>query len=276
MASELTFSNDPQLIPKQTDDSHTIGSLALVYHARKDLAWRFSWAQGYVFPTLLHLHTGTLFGQGNLTRPNPNLQPEKSDNFEIGMRFQNETLTADFAIFANQSEDYIASVLASNLPELGWSPRENTYANLDTAESRGAEMLISKLFSNSNFEWYAQGSYVRRELDYTTFKTTDNGQPEWTGRTGIRFETEAQKNFRWYIDFYGAAGGDSDLKTTRSTSHTDSWGTLNLAAGIYLAGDQEWWFGIEALNLTDEAYRPSVDELWQPERHLTLGARVKF
>ncbi len=274
--SELKSSNDPLLVPKKTDDSHTIGSLALVYNTREDPTWRFSWAQGYVFPTLLHLHTGSLFGQGNLTRPNPNLQPEESENFEIGMRFQNETLTADFSVFANQADNYIASVRASNLPELGWSPRENTYANLDTAESRGAEFLISKVLSNPDFEWYAQGSYVRRELEYATFNTTHNGQPEWAGRTGIRFETEAKKNMRWYVDFYGVAGGDSDLRTTRSTRHTDSWTTVNLAAGIYLSGDQEWWVGIEALNLTDEAYRPSVDELWQPERHLTIGARLKF
>lgn len=274
--SELKSSNDPLLVPKKTDDSHTIRSLALVYKAREDLTWRFSWAQGYVFPTLLHLHTGSLFGQGNLTRPNPNLQPEESENFEIGLRFQNETLTADFAVFANQADNYIASVRASNLPELGWSPRENTYANLDTAESRGVEFLISKVLSNPDFEWYAQGSYVRRELEYATFTTTHNGQPEWAGRTGIRFETESKKNMGWYVDFYGVTGEDSDLKTTRSTRHTDSWATVNLAAGIYLDGDQEWWFGIEALNLSDEAYRPSVDELWQPERHLTVGARLKF
>ena len=42
--SELTVSNDPKLTPKTTDDSHTIGSLALVYHPRKDLTWRVSWA----------------------------------------------------------------------------------------------------------------------------------------------------------------------------------------------------------------------------------------
>ena len=199
--SELSFSNDPKLIPKKTDDSHTIGSLALVYHARKDLTWRVSWAQGYVFPTLLHLHTGSLFGQGNLTRPNLNLLPEESENFEIGMRFQNETFTADLAVFSNRAENYIASVRASNFPELGWSPRENTYANLDNARSRGAEFLVSKTIPESNTEWYAQGSYARRELEYATFTTTHNGQPEWAGRTGVRFETEASDKLRWYVDF---------------------------------------------------------------------------
>lgn len=274
--SELTSSNDPQLTPKQSDDSQTIGSLTLVYQPREDYSYRFSWAQGYVFPTLLHLHTGSLFGQGNLTRPNPNLKPEQSENFEFGMRIQNERLTADLSVFFNQADNYIASVRASEVPELGWSPRENTYTNLDKAHSRGVEFLLSAQMPDSNLEWYGQGSYIRRELEFATFNTTYNGQPEWTGRTGLRHEQPFKKSMRWYFDAYVAAGDESNLKTSRSTQHTDSWTSLNLAAGMYIQGKQHWWIGVEALNLTDEAYRPSTDELWQPGRHLTLGVRVRY
>ena len=274
--SQLSFSNDPKLIPKSSGDSQTIGSLALIYHARKELTWRVSWAQGYVFPTLLHLHTGSLFGQGNLTRPNPNLKPENSENFEIGMRFQDEKFTADLTLYTNRADNYITSVRASNVPELGWSPRENTYTNLDNAHSKGAEFLLSTKLPNSDIEWYAQGSYTWRELEYATFTTTHNGQPEWAGRSGLRYQKPIKESVRWYLDAYGTAGGESNLKTTRSTRHTDSWSTLNLSAGVYLEGDQAWWIGIEVLNLTDKAYRPSTDELWQPRRHLTLGARLQF
>ena len=73
------------------------------------------------------------------------------------MRFQNETLTADLALFSNHADNYIASVRASTVPELGWLASENTYANLERADSRGAEFLLSKTFDHSDFEWYCQG-----------------------------------------------------------------------------------------------------------------------
>lgn len=274
--SDLKYSNDPALPARSSDDSHTVGSLAIVYRPSDAISWRASWGQGYVFPTLLHLHTGSLFGQGNLTRPNPNLKPETSDNFEVGLRYQNERFTADLAVFKNRAEDYIASVRASNTPELGWQPTENTYMNLDSAKARGAEVLLMTRIGDLNTNAYLQGTYLRRELEFPTFTTTSGGQPELTGRMGVRYRRDIGQNTHCYVDAYMAGGGDAEKRTTRSTTSTDSWTTLNLSVGVEFGANEDWWIGLDALNLSDEEYRPSVDELTQAGRHLRIGTRWNF
>ncbi len=276
VTSKLIDSNDPALLPKSSSDSKAIASLAASYRLSPNLVARAQWGQGYVYPTLLHLHTGSLFGQGTITRPNRNLKPESSENFELGLRYQSEIYTLDTSVFSNTASDYIAKVSASNFPELGWGAHEDTYANLESARTKGIEMLFAARLPKTDFELYAQGTFLSRELEYANYTTDEYGQPKFTGRTGFRFDKKLYERTTWYLDSYANYGSQSRERTSRSTRFADSWTTVNLSLGINIKAERDWWIGIEALNLTDEEYRPSTDELVQPGRHLTIGSRVGF
>lgn len=265
--SRLKKTNDPSLAIGSDHDSHTIGSLSLVYKPTDQLALRASWAQGYVYPTLLHLHTGSLFGQGNLTHPNPDLDPETSNNFEIGLRYQSDGFTADFAVFHNRAKDYITTV-----PSVAF-PGDNTYANLEAATTTGVELGLTAGLYDSGATAYINATWMRRKVDFSTFSTSDSGLPRINGRAGVRYESATPKGTRWYIDGYLAASSSTTKRTTRTTTSTDSWATLNLSAGTYI---KDAWIGVEALNLTNTSYQPSADELAQPGIHFTFGCRHRF
>jgi hemoglobin/transferrin/lactoferrin receptor protein len=271
--SELTATSDPALSPRSDDDSATVGSLAAVYRPHERVALRASWGQGYVYPTLLQLHTGSLVGTGGITRPNPGLEAEASENFEIGVRYEDEIISADLTAFYTEAKDYIALVDGSEVPQLGLPTGEQTYANLDGATSHGIEALVEVRVPDTGFEFYAQGTWLHRELEFSTFTTADSGLPRLSGRTGVRYAGDLPAGRRWHLDAYIAAGGESIERTSRTTITTGSWATLNLACGVSF---EHGWIGVEFLNINNEEYRPSTDQLTQAGRHVTVSGRLRF
>lgn len=276
VSSSLDESNDPQMPPRDASDSRLVGNLGVLYLPTERTSFRATWSEGYVYPTLLQLHTGSLFGQGNLTRPNPTLQPETSSSWEVGMRYQDNRWSVDFAVFTSEANGYIESVRASSLPELGWAPTENTYANLDKARTRGAELAVSTRFGDSGWDAYGTATYLRREIEFQTFTTTDTGKPQWTGRVGARYEGRLSPTLSWNMDAYAVGGGRSVRQTSRSVEAVDGWYTVNLAGGVRFGGERRFWVGAEVLNIFDKEYRPATDELVRPGRHVNLSVRMDF
>lgn len=274
--SELVGSTDPALGARSDDDAQLIGSAALVYSPVDRLALRARWSQGYVYPTLLHLHTGSLFAQGNLTRPNPTLRPEKSENAELGLRWEPARGMLDLVVFATEALDYIESVSAASLPQLGWAPTENTYANLGRAKSWGIELATSFRATEKAPEFYTQATYLRREIEDPILTTTDYGQPRLRGRTGVRLDGRWSKQILWYVDTYVVGGGRSTRETQRSVTTSEGWITGNLSLGLSWGDRTRWKLNIELLNLGNVSYRPSIDELNQPGRHANLGLKLEF
>lgn len=271
--SSLDSTNDPLLETGSETDDHAVGSAAVVWNPVDPLVLRAGWGQGYVYPTLMQLHTGSLFGQGNITRPNPDLKPETSNNWEIGARWQDEGVAADVAVFYNVADDYIAAVSAAEAPESGWPAYERTYTNIDEAKTWGVELATSAGLWGAGPEAYGAFTYLHRELEFATFTTANSGIPQLTGRVGMRWSRDLAWGLRGYVDGWVAAGGESKEKTARSVTTAGSWATLNLSFGVEHGNG---WFGIELGNLTDEAYRPTTFELVQAGRHVNVGGRLQF
>ncbi|MDR2301484.1 MAG: TonB-dependent receptor, partial [Deltaproteobacteria bacterium] len=120
-------------------DSKLIGNFGLVWTGLKNLSLRATWAQGYKFPPLNDLYLGTVHGGTNPTYPNPDLKPETSDNFEVGLRYNDGALNLDFAIFYTLSKNYITT---ETIPGGGAS----RFINTDKARTMGFELGASYEF----------------------------------------------------------------------------------------------------------------------------------
>jgi hemoglobin/transferrin/lactoferrin receptor protein len=272
LQSALDSTDDPTLKERESDDSHMVGSLGLVYSGFKDWRLRAQYAQGYRYPLLNQLYIGTTHGSNGQLRPNPELKPEKSQNFELGARYDNGSLAADLALYYNYADDYITN---RSIP----GSEDTIFDNVDKARTYGAELTLSYTFESWNLTPYLSGAYMRRTFEWGDGggKTSNTGDPRWTGRAGIRHEHRFSPAFAVFTDVYGrfAARAEEDLSDGSKESR-GGWGTANLAVGARLGEDQNWFIDLNLNNLSDKRYTLAAGNLEDPGFHAVLRVGVEF
>ncbi|MCK2167203.1 TonB-dependent receptor plug domain-containing protein [Thalassospira xiamenensis] len=271
-------SNDSGFSLQSGSDDATVGSLTLTYTGLPSTTLRAGYSQGYVYPTLLQSYTGTYFGASSTTRPNPDLKAETSDNFEIGVRYENANFLVDAALFRSQSEDYIASAQCSDVVSVGCSTGESTYVNIDESKAYGAELALEYTIPNTEWTPYVSGSYLRRSYKYRNTDTYETGSPDLSGRFGLRHEKRLWNTVNLTSDLYVRASSRSDEVSESSsgrlsTTQVPGWQTYNLSFNAHF---DTFRVGLDLLNLADHAYQTNPDEMEQPGRSFILKVEADF
>lgn len=107
--SSLDETNNKYIEIKRETHSKPVFSLGLVWGATDDLLLRGLFSQGYRLPTLQQLYNGTVHGGATPTLPNPSLDPETSDNFEIGQPYEFQNLSLDLTGLCAIAQEYITT-----------------------------------------------------------------------------------------------------------------------------------------------------------------------
>jgi hemoglobin/transferrin/lactoferrin receptor protein len=281
----VTGAVDP-LRPNVRTDQKPIGSAVLMWLPTDQLTLRVGWGQGYIVPTLLQLHTGTLFGSGATIRPNPNLVAETSDSYEFGVRWNDGTFRLDGTLFHSVSDNYITTASCAVVPQASClNTRETTYTNINTATTRGAEMTAGYRFIPA-YEIYGNLTAIRREFVYPTFSTLKSGVPLWSGRAGLRYEGQLDNNITWWWDAYMRGATRTEREEPGRIAGTTvtaigSWTTVNLEFGATWkprmpTGFTEHTLSVALTNLTNVSYRSSLEELEQAGRAIRFNLRSTF
>lgn len=280
--SDLSRSTDPAAPPRSSSGEAGIASAALVWTPTAELTLRAGWGQAYVYPTLLQLHTGSIFGSGFKLHPNPNLQPETSDTFEAGMRWFGNGVRFDGSIYYTKADNYITNMACSVAPQVGCpaTQLDQTYINVNSATTYGFEMTAGYRLPDPNYELYGNATLIRRKLVFENphFETYNSGVPFATTRVGLRYDRDFDTHWSGYWDFYVRAASGTTTQTTRSTATTAGWATINFGfGGAYKTPEgQEHKLSVELLNLADKLYQPTPEELYQPGRSIRLVWRSTF
>ncbi len=253
--------------------SRPVFNVGLVWTGIQDLAVRASWAQGFRAPNLTEKFIGTSMGQtGGTTFGNPDLDPETSNNFEIGARWNHGPMFADLAFFYSIADDYITSRRVMGTANY-------MYTNVSKATTFGSEFTASYKFDTSMgmFQPYATLTWMRRQYDYGDgFKTYDSGTPEWFGRYGIRYKKALGEYVDLRADAYGRS--QSATKTAYSNGTKDEIGgftTANFALGIDFGKKKEFSLDAEVLNIFDKRYQYNYAIL-EPGVHANVRLSYKF
>ncbi|PID75674.1 MAG: hypothetical protein CSB23_02805 [Deltaproteobacteria bacterium] len=270
--SELSESNDPRMRTGSISDSHPAFSAGLTWSPSNDLAVRALFSQGYRFPDIVKLFIGTSHG-GEMTLPNQDLDPETSNNFETGVRFDNDHLKADLSLFYNLAENYI------NRKSVG--PGVSKFDNVDNATTYGMEMWLGYRFDPFNLMPYVNGTLMRREYEDDMFSTWDTNTPLFSGRVGLRFEEPlASTQMKLWGDLYMRAASDAEEElnfggfTVSSTK--DGWTTLNLAMGLNWGENDKWQASVNFNNIFDESYTTAQNSLEEPGMHVIARLSLAF
>jgi hemoglobin/transferrin/lactoferrin receptor protein len=263
------------------DDGTTnrlVKSLGLTWSGLEHTTLRALYSEGYTMPTLAQLYTDTTAGSSNLTRANPGLKPETSQNYELGARYQHAGVVLDAAAFYTQAKDYIgtAPCASAGTCPAGYAASDRTYINADRADTHGIELAAEYALPGTNFTPYVSGAWMRRELKYADYSTRDSGTPAFSGRAGVRYDTTLYGAEVWADLFVRAATSIKEATSATESERLPGWGTLNLAFGGTHGKDRKVLVGVQFNNLLDKEYRSAFDVLPGTGRSVEVTLRTTF
>lgn len=267
--SELEETNNPSLDTDTRSASHPVFSAGLTWAGIQDTTLRALFSQGYRFPNLQQLYIGTVHGSSDPTYPNPDLDPETSNNYEVGARYDNGALNLDVAFFMSNAKDYITTTAVTG---------GSQFTNVDEADTYGIEASAGYTFRSLFLTPYASGTWLKRHYDSGTLDTWDTGHPEYMGRLGVRFDRDLpERKLNLFADLYMRAAVDAREEYSDGTSDNyEAWETLNLSLGTKFGEERQHFVSLELLNILNRDYQTAASSIDEPGMHAVVKVGTTF
>ena len=263
------------------DPSQSETNLSAALSARFDLGkhWSLSAGLGRAVRTATVLERysdrfpATKFQLAAEFMGNPELDPETSLEFNLGLKAHFGELFFEVDAFVREIDDYITITADPSLPRrLPLSPPVVfRYINGSPAAYYGGELRLRQRLG-TRFSWHGSLSWVRaedEELDEPVLgiapfhglwrlRYTTAGQGFW-GELGVRFADRQDR-----------------VAVSRFEQETPGWAVVDLAVGVHLA--DRWRLRLAVENLTDHAYREHLNapNPFTGARILEMGRDVKI
>ncbi len=266
------------------EDSAFSAKLGLDVAVTDWLSLQASYNEAFRAPSATQLFvSGTHFtcgrGCANLFVPNPDLDPEKAHNKELGLRLREQDLLSagdegrfQARFFRNDVTDFIDQIVNFSMrPVAGNSGRGGvtTSRNVSDARLEGFEL-------EADYEaqrWLVGVSYAQtRGEDDKTGEALSSVQPDtWTLKAGLRFPAQGVR-LGWTGRFVSAQNEiPEDGTPSDSFDVHDLWLTWKPAdtlTGLSLE------LGVD--NLLDEDYQPYLSGLKSPGRNIKAAVSYRF
>lgn len=252
----FTFSNDTPISFSNTY-TDVLPSFNFALDISDELVFRTGFAQTISRPTLSNLTTVQAVSSTNLstesiTAGNPNLEPTRSNNFDLSLEYYGDNITASAAVFYKDISDTVANVVTQEVVGAGqpWGRSFNFTrpTNNDSAELKGVELSFVQFF-DSGFGYQGNLTLVDSEAVTADGKvsTLENVSDLTYNLSGF-YETDKMSvrlsyNFRddYVREISGLQG---------RTETVDDYGQIDLTASYNL--NDNLTFFVEGVNLTDE------------------------
>jgi len=228
--------------------AETTGRLAVAYNPHEQLTLGASWGEGFKAPTLFQT---TFFCCGGV-EPNPNLRPELSDAYDVGVTIRTADNRGEFglAYFDQDTTDLITFSFANG-----------TYENIAAAKSTGVEATAGFQFTDR----------LRLTANYTNIDARD--------QSGTRLPRvpEHSGNVSLSIDSLGSLSGSVAIRYNGSEEDANGavspWTRVDVAGRYRLSEKVELYGRIE--NLFDQEYQ-QVLGYGTPGVSGSIGAQFRF
>ncbi|WP_156356616.1 TonB-dependent receptor domain-containing protein, partial [Pseudomonas sp. NBRC 111135] len=267
--------------------------LGVTYSFNDNYLWYGQYAQGFRTPT-----AKALYGRfdnpttGYRVEPNPDLDPERSQSYETGLRGNFEEGSFDVAVFYNKYRDFINEDAITP----GYDEPTFTSNNIKHAIIKGVEV-------KGRLELGAfgapQGLYTKGSVAYAYGRNKDTGEPinsvnPLTGVFGLGYDEQAgrygalldwtlvkRKNRVDDSQFNAPDGTSSQFKTPGFgildlTGYYKLTDDLTLNAGLYNLTDKKYWLwddvrGYDGVGEAAVLAPANLDRLTQPGRNFAIN-----
>ncbi|MFE3838400.1 TonB-dependent receptor plug domain-containing protein [Pseudogemmobacter sonorensis] len=264
------------------------------YDLGDGLMLKAGYAQAYVAPSLRSLNPDYIISsRGNGCRPypgpcrivgNPDLDPETSDNYEIGLNYQGDTLSWELTAFYNDVTNMIGARNTGTIdPATGFVLFQSD--NIDEGKTAGIEGGLS-WDVNNDLTWTNSFTYIAKsEFKYDFLETSFPmaTTPEWNITSSLAWQASDKLNLSGTVTYVGK---QANLVTSASVSaeagadravaagqNSKAYFLVDVAASYDLTDSTRLNVGIS--NLFDEQ---PVDEVVYREdgRLFKIGLTTKF
>ncbi|HWT69583.1 MAG TPA: TonB-dependent receptor [Pseudomonas sp.] len=263
----------------------------LTYAFNDNYTWYGQYAEGFRTPT-----AKALYGRfentttGYRVEPNPNLEPEKSQSYETGLRGNFEQGSFDVAVFYNKYRDFINEDAVTP----GYDEPTFQSANIKHATIKGAEI---KGRLNLDAFGAPHGLYTQGSVAYAYGRNNDNGEPlnsvnPLTGVFGLGYGRDNYGGLlSWTLVKRKDRVDDSNFKSPDGISSqfkTPGFGVLDMSAyykvsddvtvsgGVYNLTDKKYWLwddvrGYDSVGEASVTQPANLDRLTQPGRNFAVN-----
>ncbi|MCB2227081.1 MAG: TonB-dependent receptor [Desulfarculaceae bacterium] len=228
-------------------DSAMSGSLGLLFRATDELNLYANVGRAFRAPTLLERYFYGPHDSSKNDVGDPNLSPETSWNFDVGLKMRTERMSGMFSLFYNRIDNYIAKLDTGS---------EYTWSNLDQALLYGGELSLDvgivgglSAFTTAS---YVIGQDLEDDSDLPSI-------PPLNGKTGLRYDQELATGRGW-AEFSLLWATEQD-RVAVNEKRTGGWARFDLRLGWSLGKNKQVIFSVE--NIGDRFYYDHVSRTWQ-------------
>lgn len=259
------------------NDSALTPSLRLSVPMGKQFTGFATYSQGFrtpPFDSATMAFANTTYGYAVI--PNANLKSERSNSFELGMKFKNERTRAQVTAFYNRYRNFI------NRTEIGTSTVgrrpiiQYQYQNLDHVKTYGAEASAAYKFLPG---WQVSGSIAWMRGEQQDGKPLDSAYP-LNGVLGLDYTQEkwgVGTKLRWSKK-HSRVSSDSVFQAPGyGVWDVGAWykpfKNLEIGANIYNVGNKKYWQHADVAGMS----RTSVMDLYtETGRNFAATVQLKF
>ena len=208
--------------------------------------------------------------------PNANLKSERSNSFELGMKFKNERTRAQVTAFYNRYRNFIDRTEVGTASIGGRPIIQYQYQNLDHVKTYGAEASAAYKFLpgwqvSASIAWMRGEQQDGKPLDsaypLNGVLGVDYAQEKWGGDTKLRW---SKKHSRVSSDsiFQAPGYGVWDVGAWYKPSKN-----VEIGANIYNIGNKKYWQHADVAGMS----RSSVMDLYtETGRNFAATVQLKF
>jgi len=259
------------------NDSALTPSLRLSVPMGEQFTGFATYSQGFrtpPFDSATMAFANTTYGYAVI--PNANLKSERSNSFELGMKFKNERARAQVTAFYNRYRNFI------NRTEIGTSTVgrrpiiQYQYQNLDRAKTYGAEASAAYKFLPG---WQVSGSIAWMRGEQQDGKPLDSAYP-LNGVLGLDYTQEkwgVGTKLRWSKKHSRVSSDTVFQAPGYGVWDVGAWykpfKNLEIGANIYNVGNKKYWQHADVAGMS----RTSVMDLYtESGRNFAATVQLKF
>jgi hemoglobin/transferrin/lactoferrin receptor protein len=267
----------------ETYDAFT-GSLRFLVHVGEHWNVIAGWGQGFRAPTLDDSTSTNAFGSGSQDYPSPDLDPERTHTFDLGLRTQYSRVEFSGFGFYTLLEDYIVRVNKGDLD--GDGRTDFAKDNFSDGYVYGYE-LAGRVNVYGNVWLFADWGYAKGEVEQVFPDGTVSEEPlpkmnASTLHAGIRWDSKPRR--AWIEFLYTAVARQSHTALSEDAANdgqripakhgTPGYTVYTLRGGYRICENATATAAVE--NISDKDYRVHGSGQNEPGTNFVLGLDLRF